>query len=176
MQIWLQIPGFRHSLISAREEENAEAFTKTKQLLTTMVIAWNGILGKKIPPNPLIAPLKNRPRPVFNHLSEQCRVARTPTGFMIKELQPRRAVTFVADHQVAAQVWASTVVKKALVYIWNEKPGQKKRKNYTMVNILQAMCEEWWKERQVLGMLNKHCPFITTMPCRIRNVKSTKAA
>lgn len=31
-------------------------------------------------------------------------VARTPTGFMIDELQPRRAVTFVANHQVAAQV------------------------------------------------------------------------
>lgn len=42
-------------------------------------------------------------------------VALTPTGFMINKLQARRAVTFIANHQVTAQVWASTIVDEALV-------------------------------------------------------------
>lgn len=47
--------------------------------------------------------------------------ARTTTGFMIDKLQPRRAVTLVANHQVAAQVRASAIVYEALIQIWNEK-------------------------------------------------------
>lgn len=45
--------------------------------------------------------------------------AHTSAGLVVYKLEPRRAVTLVANHHVFTDVRAATVVQETLVKIWN---------------------------------------------------------
>lgn len=65
----------------------------------------------------------------------------TSTGFPIYQFKPSCTVTFVAYHQVFADMGTSTIVNQAFIYIWNKNTVELLKLIFILLTFkIQAIC------------------------------------